>query len=34
MVSEARLKRAEGLLELQKQVAELLAELPESGDEP
>ena len=33
-VSEARLKRAEGLLELQKKVAELLGEeLPTSGDE-
>ena len=33
-VSEARLKRAEGLLELQKKVAELLGEeLPKSGDE-
>ena len=33
-VAEARLKRAEGLLELQKKVAELLGEeLPKSGDE-
>ena len=33
-VAEARLKRAEGLLELQKEVAELLGEeLPKSGDE-
>jgi len=34
-ISEARLKRAEGLLALQKKVAELLGEdLPKSGDEP
>lgn len=33
-VAEARLKRAEGLIELQKKVAELLGNpIPESGDE-
>ena len=33
-VAEARLKRAEGLIELQKKVAELLGHpIPESGDE-